>query len=144
MSCTVTIRGQAGETGQAQVDLTNATFADGGATTRTFTCVNTAPPAGTSCSFTETFFPTNPCQPVRERIRLRRADGTVVLDETRGIPNAQGVEIEVLPKGTGTCQDPVSKRLKRLPAGRQRAVPGPPGACRRPGELHGARHRRSR
>ena len=113
VTCTVRITGQAGETGNAEVTLTNAQFGDG-ATTKTFTCANTAPPAGTTCSFEEVFFPVTACQPMREHVRFRRpADNTIVLDfdvivAVNSSNTNPGTPIEVLPKGTGTCQD-VSK-----------------------------------
>jgi hypothetical protein len=111
VTCTVRITGQAGETGNAEVTLTNAQFGDG-STTKTFTCVNTAPPTGTTCSFQEEFFPVTACQPMRERVRFRRpADNTVVLDfdvvvAVSSSNTNPGTPIEVLPKGTGNCQEP--------------------------------------
>ena len=112
VTCTVRITGDPGEAGNAQVNLTNAQFGDG-ATEQTFTCVNTAPPGGTTCSFQETFFPVTACQEMRQRVRLRRltGDNTVVLDFSVVVAVSSsntnpGTPIEVLPKGTGNCQEP--------------------------------------
>ena len=137
VNCTVRVIGEAGEVARVTVELTNATFGQGGGATQTFDCVNTNPPSGTTCQFFETLFPDEPMSGAGAHHRAPPVRQHGAATQDFGIPNAQGVDIEVLPKGTGTCQQPSKTFTERSAREHQRcAEPGEPGPRRRHGHLY--------